>query len=385
MKDKISILFLCLLFLLSSCKDNGKDMQKKAKAYYEKKYDLKDVTLSDPFKAGNSGLFGYIGVEDLAFEVSDGSFIYYDKEEDRFYDSKQAEQIEEDFETKLLPELMKEIRSPYVLKDSRIAATRYESFDECVFHEYYDGDIRDYLAKERPSISDFLLTVQAQDDSKDQIASLYEKMASYFKGGAEVRVVKEGSSYLLEENKEEYIGRDDEDLIAQASIYFNDRMYWHEPHYVEAMEGVMISSDMADFILEEGDIRLEEVKDGQSFQEILDASYYAMPVDAKENKDGSYTVRDQRHEERIVLDEELPYYHLVLSDRVKEKMKDELFPVYIKVSETWKTPLYYRYGRNRGYALYKAADPDGKAEFTTLHKDNLYYFGTFQRIKYQDE
>jgi len=66
-------------------------------------------------------------------------------------------------------------------------------------------------------------------------------------------------------------------------------------------------------------------------------------------------------------------------------MKDELFPVYIKVSETWKTPLYYRYGRNRGYALYKAADPDGKAEFTTLHKDNLYYFGTFQRIKYQDE
>ncbi|MBQ5444433.1 MAG: hypothetical protein IIU29_04525, partial [Erysipelotrichaceae bacterium] len=324
MKDKISILFLCLLFLLSSCKDNGKDMQKKAKAYYEKKYDLKDVTLSDPFKAGNSGLFGYIGVEDLAFEVSDGSFIYYDKEEDRFYDSKQAEQIEEDFETKLLPELLKEIRSPYVLKDSRIAATRYESFDECVFHEYYDGDIRDYLAKERPSISDFLLTVQAQDDSKDQIASLYKKMASYFKGGAEVRVVKEGSSYLLEENKEEYIGRDDEDLIAQASLYFNDRMYWHEPHYVEAMEGVMISSDMADFILEEGDIRLEEVKDGQSFQEILDASYYAMPVDAKENKDGSYTVRDQRHEERIVLDEELPYYRLVLSDRVKEKMKDEL-------------------------------------------------------------
>ena len=385
MKDKISILFLCLLFLLSSCKDNGKDMQKKAKAYYEKKYDLKDVTLSDPFKAGNSGLFGYIGVEDLAFEVSDGSFIYYDKEEDRFYDSKQAEQIEEDFETKLLPELMKEIRSPYVLKDSRIAATRYESFDECVFHEYYDGDIKDYLAKERPSISDFLLTVQAQDDSKEQIASLYEKMASYFKGGAEVRVVKEGSSYLLEENKEEYIGRDDEDLIAEASLYFNDRMYWHEPHYVEAMEGVMISSDMADFILEEGDIRLEEVKDGQSFQEILDASYYAMPVDAKENKDGSYTVRDQRHEERIILDEEFPYYRLVLSDRVKEKMKDELFPVYIKVSETWKTPLYYRYGRNRGYALYKTADPDGKAEFTTLHKDNLYYFGTFQRIKYQDE
>ncbi|MBQ5444852.1 MAG: hypothetical protein IIU29_06680, partial [Erysipelotrichaceae bacterium] len=64
---------------------------------------------------------------------------------------------------------------------------------------------------------------------------------------------------------------------------------------------------------------------------------------------------------------------------------DELFPVYIKVSETWKTPLYYRYGRNRGYTLYKAADPDGKADFTTLHKDNLYYFGTFQRIKYQDE
>ena len=124
------------------------------------------VSPESPFKAGNSGLFGYIGVEDLAFEVSDGSFIYYDKEEDRFYDSKQAEQIEEDFETKLLPELMKEIRSPYVLKDSRIAATRYESFDECVFHEYYDGDIRDYLAKERPSISDFLLTVQAQDDSK---------------------------------------------------------------------------------------------------------------------------------------------------------------------------------------------------------------------------
>ena len=375
-----------LLFFQTSCKDKKEDIAKKAKAYYEKKYDLKDATLSDPFKAGNSGLFGYIGVEDLAFEVSDGSFIYYDKEEDRFYDSKQAKQIEEDFETKLLPELMEEIRSPYVLKDSRIAATRYESFDECVFHEYYDGDIRDYLAKERPSIPDFLLTVQAQDDSKDQIASLYEKMASYFKGGAEVRVVKEGSSYLLEENKEEYIGRDDEDLIAQASLYFNDRMYWHEPHYIQAMEGVLISSDMADFVLQEGDIVLEEVKDSPSLQEILDEAYYALPVEAKENKGSSYTVRDQKHEEHIVLDDQdLPYYRMVFSDRVKEKIEKEMFPVYFKVDSSMMSPMYYRYGGGKKYQLHLAAENNGKADFMTLHKDDLFYFGTFQKVEYQDE
>ena len=375
-----------LLFFLTSCKGKKEDIAEKAVSYYEDKYDLKDVSLLSLIKAGNSGLFGYAGVKDLAFEISDGNFIYYDDEENKFYDTRQAAQIKEDFDGKLLPELLSEITSPYVLKDCRLNATNCESFDECVFHEYYDGDIRDYLAKERPSISDFLLTVQAQDDSKDQIASLYEKMASYLKGGAEVRVVKEGSSYLLEENKEEYIGRDDEDLIAQASLYFNDRMYRHEPHYVEAMEGVLISSDMADFMLEEGDITFEEVKDGTSFQELLDEAYYAMPVDAKENKGSSYTVRDQKHEEHIVLDDQdLPYYRMVFSDRVKEMIEKEMLPVYLKVDTSMMSPLYYRYGGGRGYELYMAAENNGKADFMTLHKDDFYYFGTFQRIKYQDE
>ena len=46
-----------------------------------------------------------------------------------------------------------------------------------------------------------------------------------------------------------------------------------------------------------------------------------MPVDAEENKNGGYTVHDQRHESHVVLDDpEAPLYRAKLSQRVLDEL-----------------------------------------------------------------
>ena len=70
MKKRFWIAAVCLLLplCLSACGDNSlhyKAVEKKAISYYKKKYGTK-ADIVDRYKAGNSGLFGYVGVRDRA-------------------------------------------------------------------------------------------------------------------------------------------------------------------------------------------------------------------------------------------------------------------------------------------------------------------------------
>ncbi|MCR4632615.1 MAG: hypothetical protein K5648_00640 [Erysipelotrichaceae bacterium] len=387
----LKVFLVCgILFSLTSCLDRRNTKQRQALSYYKKKYGLKSVEIVDSFKAGNSGLFGYAGVKDLAFEVSDGTFIYYDDYEDEFYDDYQAKQIAEDFETKLLPFFLEDLQGNYLLSDYRINATETDSFDECIFHEFYDGDIEGFFEKERPKLNGFALTWEEEDlvEQKETVLKLYEKIGRYLRGSIDIRIVKKGSVYMQEEERNSYIGKDDADMPAYAALLFDDKVYWYEPHYFEVAEGIFVSSYEANFELEEGDLVLEEVKGEENLQELLDEAYYALPVDAEENKDGSYHVHDRRHESRIVLDEEdLPYYRFVFSDRVLRKMGDDGFYVSIRIEEGSKAyPMYYRPGDPRfAYSLYQVCEPDGRIRHQSLKEGDLYCFGSFQREKYPGE
>ena len=82
----------CLAGCSREEREHYKEVEKNAAAYYKNKYG-EDVTVVDSKVAGNSGLFGYHGVVDRAYEMSDGTQVYWNDEEEYFADNRQAEEI----------------------------------------------------------------------------------------------------------------------------------------------------------------------------------------------------------------------------------------------------------------------------------------------------
>jgi hypothetical protein len=144
-------------------------------------------------------------------------------------------------------------------------------------------------------------------------------------------------------------------------------------------------SYVPNFVLEEGDILLEEAGKAEELQAILDADYYALPVDAEENKN-AYLVPDQRHANRYVLDNpELPYYRLLIKQRVIDAMDDFGLNVFVKMKRESEDSLYARYSdSNVQYELVKCGENGRKITFATVSQDSLYYIGTIHLEKYQD-
>ena len=86
---------LLLSVLSAGCGKEARHYQqveKDAVLYYQAKYGGRE-TVADSFKAGNDGLFGYIGVKDRAYEMSDGFYVYWNDSEGYFADNRQAEEI----------------------------------------------------------------------------------------------------------------------------------------------------------------------------------------------------------------------------------------------------------------------------------------------------
>ena len=74
MKIRRLLTVLLCLFLLGGCAEERRhyaSVEKQAQKWYREKYGIKDATVTDSFKAGNAGLFGYLDVKDRAYEMSD--------------------------------------------------------------------------------------------------------------------------------------------------------------------------------------------------------------------------------------------------------------------------------------------------------------------------
>ena len=99
LKGIVLVLLAMSVFLASGCasEKHYRAVEKKALEYYQDKYGLEDITVTDSYKAGNSGLFGYLDVEDRAYEMSDGNSVFWDEDNERFSDNAQADEINEAF------------------------------------------------------------------------------------------------------------------------------------------------------------------------------------------------------------------------------------------------------------------------------------------------
>ncbi|MBR2991139.1 MAG: hypothetical protein IKF51_06735 [Solobacterium sp.] len=385
---KLSAAAVCGLFLLSGgCSKDRRHyerVEQDALTYYREKYGENDAEIVDGWKAGNSGLFGYVGVADRAYEMSDGYTVYWDDEAGTFADDRQAPEIREAFDREVFQPLVRTLPAPFSFSEYALNRTNYESYDACVFRTYFDGDIRAFLESEQPSLSGLYITLEETEgfDHEAWTDTFYAFLDPYVSGYADVVVKRTGTGT----EGDAVPGLDDPDLLSKAYLRFGDSIHWYRQVYIEVLDGVYVTSDQADFVLEAGDVRFEEAGTCAEVQRILDEAYEALPVDAEENKSGGYRVHDQRHESRTILsDLNAPYYRLVLSQRVMEELDSgDRLSVYIR-TERSDLPLmvYYGYGYS-GWDAFTVCSETDIAEYHTLHPDNLYWFGPVQHQPYEE-
>ena len=160
--------------------------------------------------------------------------------------------------------------------------------------------------------------------------------------------------------------------MASASLRYDDQIRWYRKIYVEAFADIKIASFKANFDLQEGDVVFEQVGTCADLQKLIDEGYYGMPVDAEENKNGGYSVHDQRHESHVVLDE--------LDSR-------NCLSLYVLDNREDGLPLMIYYtGSTSPYSVFRVSEPGGdRAVFCELNPQYYYYFGTHTSYAYGEE
>ncbi len=374
---------------LSGCAEDRKHydtVQKKALSYYRKKYNDRKVTITESYKAGNSGLFGYIGVKDRAYVLSDGYSVYWNETEQTYADNRQAEEIASAFETEIMRPALTEFGVPLSYSEYSLNRTDMESYDECVYTSYYDGDLRKFLQAENPAMSHLTIELEENDsvDIEGKINAFHETLSTWVRGFGTINVLRKDRGFVPGNKDLPYRRIVDAEMSEQAQITFGNKIQWYRQIYIEVFDGVYMMSNKADLTLEEGDIVFEEAGTCEQLQKLLDEAYYGMPVDAEENKKGGYMVHDQRHERRVVLDDpDAVLYRLKFTDKVQEFMRDDgRLPVYVKMQREDGTPLmiYPGYGNLR-ISVYTVWGTDtARPSFESLTKDDLFYFGTHHMV-----
>ncbi len=385
-KVRAAALLLAVLCLsvLGGCASQRhyKQVEKRAQKYYAEKYGVKGVTVEDSYKAGNSGLFGYIGVNDRAYVMSDGSTVYWDDDAETFSDDAQSDEIMEDFRTQMLEPLLSEISLPMKVAGSvGLNRTGFDSFDECVFTGLYTGDIRAFLKEEQPELSGITLAVETEDRDRGEreITGFFNSLEGYVTGWTYAYILSEDLASLTGEDW--WVDDHALNVTATARCVFKEGIHWYRQAYVEVYEDVYVTSTEWDFALEEGDIVFEEVGTCAELQKMLDDGYYSLPVDAEENKNGGYMVHDQRHERRVLLDDrKLPYFRAKMSPRVMDALDDTgCISVYVLDLREDGPPLMVYYGResNSPYSVYTVCpNRAGRGEYEKINPAYYYYFGT---------
>ena len=387
-KKGLLCVFLLALLLLSGCTSlHYENVERRALKYYKEKYGLKDVDIKRSYKAGNNGMFGYTETEDRAYEMSDGYSVYWNNTQKYFADDRQAEEIKEDFDSEILVPMLDKVTKNRLVAAYDLNRTAMTSFDHCVFTSLYEGDIKAYLEKEKARPYDLRIFLEKEEgvDHEQRINEFNEVMSQYLDGSCEFTIFEAGSGMLSVDFMSHYIRACDQDVVAIANPFFSRGVDWYRNVFIEVLKGVYVMSYVPNFVLEEGDILLEEAGKAEELQTILDADYYALPVDAEENKN-AYLVPDQRHANRYVLDNpELPYYRLLIKQRVIDAMDDFGLNVFVKMKREGEDSLYARYSdSNVPYELVKCGENGRKITFATVSQDSLYYIGTIHLEKYQD-
>ena len=260
-KKGLLCVFLLALLLLSGCTSlHYENVERRALQYYKEKYGLKDVDIKRSYKAGNNGMLGYTETEDRAYEMSDGYSVYWNNTQKYFADDRQAKEIKEDFDSEILVPMLDKVTKNRLVAAYDLNRTAMTTFDHCVFTSLYEGDIKAYLEKEKARPYDLRIFLEKEEgvDHEQRINEFNEVMSQYLDGSCEFTIFEAGSGMLSVDFMSHYIRAYDQDVVAIANLFFSRGVDWYRNVFIEVLEGVYVMSYVPNFVLEEGDILLEE-------------------------------------------------------------------------------------------------------------------------------
>ena len=266
--------------------DETKD---KAVIYYNGKYDL-DETVGDYDYDYNDGLFGpTYDTETMYFEMSDGYVVVYDVSKDRMLDNRQSDEIVRDMEEELWPDIFSQVENitGQEMYCEKIESIKYTSYgaggdrSDNFFTEYYEGDIKTYLAKEDvelyANMSDMIIV--CDDDSwngaveciESEIKSCFARYDVYW----DIEIFSSDLYEKYKGNLEDYRGSlyGYDGYVARVRMENKSgtsELVIDKPTYIQVCSGVYMTSDEFDFAFCEGDVILEEAMTGDELAKQCD-------------------------------------------------------------------------------------------------------------------
>ncbi len=264
--------------------DETKD---KVAIYYNGKYDL-DETVGDYDYDYNDGLFGpAYDTETMYFEMSDGYVVVYDVSKDRMLDNRQSNEIVRDMGEVIWPGIFEQVKNitGQEMYCEKIESIKYNSYGaggdrrDNFFTEYYEGDIKSYLAKEDvelyANMSDMIIV--CDDDSWNEAVEYMEtEIESCFARYDIYWDIEIFTSDLYEKYKgnykdyrgslygyDGYVARVRMENKSGASELVIDK-----PTYIQVCPGVYMTSDEFDFAFCEGDVKLDETMTGDELSNL---------------------------------------------------------------------------------------------------------------------
>ena len=360
------------------------DNKENAAIYYNGKYDLNE-TVEDYDYDYNEGLFGNAyDTTTMYFEMSDGYVVVYDVAEDRMLDNRQSEEIEKAINEELWPDIFSQVKNitGQEMYCEKIESIKYSSYGaggdrrDNFFTEYYEGDIKSYLAKEDvelyANMSDMIIV--CDDDSwNEAVAYIETEMESCFARYDVYWDIEILTSDLYEKYKgnykdyrgslygyEGYVARVRMENESGASELVIDR-----PTYIQVCPGVYMTSDEFDFALCEGDVILKEAMTGDELADYCESVQVTV--------DGSV-------------------YKVVFSERVKDYLKTEgkgylkvcckIVPEELSVQTTMEfCELSNGVTDDVVMKDFHSEDWDDNLEiahYVTVCDDDLYFFGEYE-------
>ncbi|MCR5810495.1 MAG: hypothetical protein K6G34_03680 [Lachnospiraceae bacterium] len=364
-----------LSLLLTGCNNEDKkhheEVMKNAEAYFENKYGEK-AAINDYYAVGNTGTFGWdmLFADDYVFEMSDGTKVYWDENGGYYADDKQADEITTAIREKIMAPALAELGDEAVVSEYTFNRCDMDSFKGMVFRNYFDGDIfafakTGFIAAASPYFSKF---------------------------GGQIAVAS--ASYEGDLDLDTFCYHNaTRDPIARADGYFSldEGVHWIENVYVEVVPGLDVMWSHYDFVLQPGDVILEQAGTAADLQKMLDDAYYALPVDAERNiKEGHAVDPDQRNEGRKVLvDADASIYQIRYSDRVKEQINKYGYYFEFMMDGTIEYPLWHYYTdddhKRYSHTLFCAVEPgESRGNLEDIKEYDLLYFGHVETEEYKD-
>lgn len=378
----VGILSLLLTGCNSEDKKHHEEIMKNAEAYYESKYG-EEAAIDNYYAVGNNGTFGWdmVYADDYVFEMSDGTKVYWDEDGGYYADDKQADEIIAAIQENIMAPALAELGDDAVVSEYTINRCDLDTFKGIVFRNYFDGDIFAFSKMENLEMRDFLAVI-SEDDFKGKVERFIAAAGPYFSNfGGQIAVAS--ASYEGELNLDTFCNHEVKgDPIARADGYFSldEGVHWIENVYVEVVPGLDVMWSYYDFVLQPGDVTLEQVGTAADLQRMLDDAYYALPVDAERN------VKEGR---KVLVDEDAPVYQIRYSDRVKEQINKYGYYFEFMMDGTIEYPLWHYYTdddhKRYSHTMFCAVEPgESRGNIEDIKENDLLYFGPVETEEYKD-